>query len=215
MDPLTHALTGSLIADALPFSRRLGPKAPLVAAFAAAAPDLDMLPAIIANFPPESLSYGELLNRDLVRQFHRGYTHSFLVTALASIPLGWAAWRWSGRKGSWPLWSLLILLAFFSHIVLDIVTPWGVKAYLPFSAERAVWGGQFALFNPSIMIVLGLVFIFNHVLRDSHADSPDALPAPGTWRRRTGELVDRLVHSELLGLVGVALIAGRILIAGM
>ncbi len=213
MDPLTHALAGSLIADALPFTRRLGPKAPLLAALAAAAPDLDMLPALIAKFPPESLAFGDLLDRTLVRQYHRAYTHSFLVTALASLPLGWLAWRWSGRRGRWWLWSILIALALFSHIVLDLVTPWGVRAWLPFSAERVVWGGRLALFNPSIMLVLGAVFVFNHVLRDSHAD-PEALPAPASWRRRTAALADRLAGSHLAGWLGVALITGRILIAG-
>ena len=215
MDPLTHALAGSLIADVLPFSRRLGPKAPLAGVIAAMAPDIDMLPAIVAKFPPKSLAIGDLLDWGLVRQFHRAYTHSFLTVALASVPLGWLAWRWSGKKGVWSQWSLLILLALFSHIVLDLVTIWGVRAYLPLSGERAVWGGNFRMFDPSIALALALVFIINHVPRNSPADPESRTPEPGGWRRCAVGLMDRLDGSTLVGWLGLALVAGRIIIAGM
>ncbi|MCL2000125.1 MAG: metal-dependent hydrolase [Planctomycetes bacterium] len=214
MELITHALAGSLVADSLPFSRRLGPKASMAAVLAAVAPDLDMLPAFIAKFPPEALSFSALFDWRLVRQYHRGYTHSFFVVFLVSLPLGWLAWRWSGRKGSWPAWALLIFPAPVSHIILDLITPWGVRAYLPFSEARVVWGGNFRMFDLTIMLVLGVVFILNHGIRESHACLESPPPEPGGWRRCVAGLAAGLPKADQIGWLGLLAITGRILLAG-
>jgi hypothetical protein len=89
MDNLTHALTGALVCDALPFTKRLGSKASWAAALVAAAPDLDMLPAIIANFPPTTFSRHALFAGELVRRFHGAESHSLFLYALVFIPLSY------------------------------------------------------------------------------------------------------------------------------
>ncbi|MDR1520022.1 MAG: metal-dependent hydrolase [Planctomycetota bacterium] len=209
MDPLTHAMAGQMLADALPFARRLGGKAPMAAALIAMAPDLDLLPAILAGFPPvHNGRFWELFDRGLARRFHRGYTHSFFFAALASLPLGVLAWRWSGRRGRWLHWSLLALLALYSHIVLDIVNPYGTRAWLPFSGARVAWG-LLPLFNPSIMIMMGAVLLANHVFRDIHAD-PEKPPSGG-WRGRLASFTGRWPDGGKIAWIGLGLVTARLL----
>lgn len=213
MDALTHALAGTLVADALPFTRRLGRKAPLVAAIAAVAPDFDMLPAFIANFPPRSLDFFDLVNVEMLRLHHRAYTHAFFFIALACLPLGWLAWRWSGKRGVWPLWSLLVALAALSHTLLDMTTRWNVRIWLPFSNQPTTWSGPLGLFNPSIIAILAVVFVLNHVLREGCADAGDA-PLPESGRRsRFADRLDRLASVTAVAWAGMILVVGRILLA--
>ncbi|MDR2392043.1 MAG: metal-dependent hydrolase [Planctomycetota bacterium] len=213
MDPMTHALAGQMIADALPFSGRLGEKAPLVAALAAMAPDVDLLPAIVAGFPPK-FAGGRLIARDwsLARRFHRAYTHSFFFVTLASPFLGWLAWRWSGRRGHWLHWSILVLLALYSHIILDLTNFFGVRAWLPFSAGRPAWALLPLLDPPIIAVLLGVLFL-NHVFRNSYAGLEAAAIRPDTWRKRTAGRINRLLRSEHAAWIGLGLIAARILAA--
>lgn len=196
-----------MIADALPFTKSMGPKASMVTTLAAMAPDLDMLPAVIAKFPPTGLSFYGLMDRSLVNRFHRAWTHSVFITALASLPLGYLAWRWSGRRGRCWMWIVLILLAFYSHILLDLTNPWGVRAWLPFSDERPALS-LLPLTDIALLVIMATVFIFNHVLRHGHSH-PDGSEPPA-WRRRTAELLSRLPFASRVGLVGAALAAARI-----
>lgn len=209
MDTLTHALTGALVCDALPYTKRFGPKAPLVAAIAGIAPDFDMVPAMIANFPPKSLSFYGLMDEDLVTMLHRSYTHSFFYTALASIPLGWLAWRWSKKKGAWLLWSLMLTLSFFLHTILDLTNIWGVRAWLPFS--RSLSGlSILPLTEPVILTVAGAVFILNHLLRDSYPASEPPEPLTPPWREKTAAFLNARIGTTALGIIGMAVVLGRI-----
>lgn len=210
MDVLSHSLAGSLIADALPFTKRLGPKAPVVAVIAAVAPDIDLLPAFLANFPPKEFSSRGLFDWNVAHRFHRTYTHSFFVTTIASVPLGYAAWRWSGRKGHWWQWSLLIFLAFMSHIILDLTTIWDTKALLPFSDAPMAFSAL-PFIDPFLILVMGLVFILNHILRDSYRRADPAKPI-AEWRKKTAALVDRLGGATRVGVIGLLLVLGRIVI---
>lgn len=209
MDSLTHALTGALIADALPFTKRLGHKAPLIAAIAGAAPDLDMAPALLAKFPWQSFSFTGLFDMGLVMRFHRAYTHSFFYMALAAIPLGFLAWRWSGKKGNWLHWLVMLALAFFSHTILDLTNPWGVRAWLPFTAERESWD-LLPLMDPFIVAVGVGVFLLNHALRDSYPDPDLAVRRRYAWREKTAAFLNKRIGATAVGIIGVLLVAGRI-----
>ena len=210
MDNLTHALTGMLICDALPFTKRLDSKAPWAAAFVAAAPDLDMLPAIISNFPPATFSRRALFAGELVRRFHRAESHSLLLYALIFIPLAYLGWRWSGRQGSVRQWALLFLLCLLSHTFLDLNNRYGIRPWLPFSDARYALG-TFSLFDVPLLIILGTVFVLNHVFRNGYRDPPATPPPFTTWRTRTAAWLDRRASVTAVGMIGAVVVMGRIL----
>lgn len=80
MDPLTHMLAGTAVADVLPGCGKLG-KAALPSAMALAAlPDIDVFPAFVAAFPRNPYSGDGLFDADVMRAMHPSYTHA--LTAL-------------------------------------------------------------------------------------------------------------------------------------
>ncbi len=210
MDNLTHALAGALVCDALPFTRRLGPKAPFAAAIVAAAPDLDMVPALIANFPPVTLSFRGLFASEWVRRFHRAESHSLFLYALIFIPLAYLGWRWSRRKGFVRQRALLFLLCLLSHSLLDLCNRYGLRPWLPFSDSRYALG-ILSLFDIPLLIILGAAFVLNHVLRDSCREDPGSPPPARRWRARTAAWLNNRANPAAVGRIGAALIAGRIL----
>ena len=210
MDNLSHFITGVVVADALPFTKRLGPKAPLIAAIASAAPDADMIPAFFANFPPKRLSFDGLFDMNTVHLIHRAYTHSFFYMTLAAIPLAYLAWRWSGRNGKWLHWFLMLAPAFYLHTILDLTNPWGVRAWLPFSNSRSAFN-VLPLIEPFILGAAAAVFLVNHVFRDSYPENPDN-PAPlrQPWRQRTADWLNARIGATTVGVIGMVLIFGKI-----
>lgn len=122
MDPLTHALTGVMIAR-VAFRNRV-PRAELLCAAAAVIPDVDLL----------SLALGPLT----FAGFHRGATHSWLLApALAAavvavartfvkVPLGWG--------------FAAALAGVASHLVLDWGGTFGVRWFWPWSES---WYGLY------------------------------------------------------------------------
>ncbi len=212
MDNLTHALTGALICDALPFTRRLGSRAPWAAAFVAAAPDLDMLPAIIANFPPATLSRRALFAGEWVRRFHRAESHSLFLYALLFIPLAYLGWRWSRKQGSLRQWALLFLLCLLSHTALDLNNRYGIRPWLPFSDARYALG-IFSLVDIPLLSILGAVFVLNHVLRNGYRDSPEPPPPSAAWHARIAARLNNRASVAAVGMIGLSLVAGRIFLA--
>ncbi len=210
MDNLTHALTGALVCDALPFTKRLGSKAPWAAAIVAAAPDLDMLPAIIANFPPATFSRRALFAGEWVRRFHRAESHSLFLYALIFVPLAYLGWRWSGRKGSIRQWALLFLLCLLSHTFLDLNNRYGIRPWLPFSNARYSLG-IFSLVDIPLLIILGAVFVLNHIFRNGYRDPPEPLPSSTAWRARTAAWLNHRASVTAVGMLGAALVVGRML----
>lgn len=212
MDSLTHALAGALICDAIPYTKRLGPKAPLAAAVLGAAPDADMIPAFIANFPPREFSFHGLFDMDTVMRYHRAYTHSFLYMALAAVPLAWLAWRWA-KKGSFWQWLPLFVAALFSHTILDLTNPWGVRAWLPFSPSRSAFN-VLPLYDLFIIAVGAATLLLNHAFRDSYPEDPGN-PAPyrHAWRARSAALLDCVAPATAVGMIGLALVTGHVALA--
>ena len=128
MDPVTHGLTGALLAEA-GLRQRYGRQATAALVGGALLPDIDIL-----------WSTGQGV---LALETHRGITHSLLgglglalLLAAAVRPLG-PVKRWG------PLAGMAILGLGFGHLFLDLITPYGIQLFLPFSRARPAWDWLF------------------------------------------------------------------------
>ena len=165
MDPVTHAASGALAMLAMPQRPATRWALPL-AAFAAAAPDLDIL---AASGPLQTLL------------LHRGITHALaaapfmgLLLAILARPL----WRYDTRNawsfgGVWAFMMLLVLL----HIWLDALTTYGTLVWLPFSGERLRLNAVYII---DLLMTLPLLWGIWHGLRQEkkRAQAQGAIPFP-------------------------------------
>ena len=120
MDPITHALTGALIAEA-GFKQRLGARATFILAGAAMFPDIDIL------YRLEGLpTYIE---------HHRGFSHSYVGLILSGGFLG-AIFGWLDEERRYLPWMSALCVALFSHQILDLITSYGTVVLYPFSNTR-------------------------------------------------------------------------------
>lgn len=162
MEPVTHLLTGACLART-GFNRKAA-YATLAMTMAAETPDVDTLWSIrgpVAAF-----------------QHHRGITHTFLalpVEALVVVGFVWFVHRMRKRRfhaGSGPApnpqgglppitaapirWGLLygfVLIALFSHILLDWTNNYGVRPLFPFDPHW--YQGSFVfIFEPVMLVAL-------------------------------------------------------------
>jgi len=119
MDSVSHSCFSYLVcrASGAAPTPRLG----LIAAGVALLPDLDFL---LIPFLPETTRFA----------FHRGPSHSLFISIVMGIVLGSLTYRWLHL--SWRRASLLIGLAWFSHILLDMCTGFGVALWWPVSHAR-------------------------------------------------------------------------------
>jgi len=144
MDPLTHALSGAVLARALP-------KKPLANGQIALLVLLTMVPD--ADFVLKIISDTTYL------EYHRGITHSLLM-----LPL----WTWlfyvllSKTKTSIPAW--LIGAAIALHIGLDLITSFGTMILAPFSDWRAALDLVFIV-DPLFTVCLLLPLLAASVFR--------------------------------------------------
>ncbi len=141
MDNLTHAFTAIAATHALrrerPSGRTLG-----AAIVAANVQDLDWLSFLVS--PAAGMAA------------HRGPTHSLLAVPLIALAVALAA-RWSGRVGTRaeiraPLGICLVAAA--SHPAIDLLTPYGLRPFLPFDG-RWCYGDVIAVFDPWMWLILG------------------------------------------------------------
>ncbi len=152
LEPLTHFLTGAVLARA-GFNRKSA-LATATMTLAAEAPDLDVI--------------GLLKGPVFGFAHHRGFTHSFLGLILTSaIVVGfmYVIWILRGRKtnipGLVPRWGLLFVFAYiagFSHIVLDFTNNYGVRPFWPFLGKWYSWD-IVSIIEPALYVFLipGLV----------------------------------------------------------
>ena len=128
MDNLTHTLTGVLLARA--GLRRLTPRATWISITAANVPDIDILAG------PWGISY---LNH------HRHLTHSVFAVplmALAALLIVEAIVklvRPGAEKLPWGRAWAAAALAASTHPLLDMTNAYGVRIFLPFSADWRSW----------------------------------------------------------------------------
>ena len=131
MDPVTHGLTGALLAEA-GIRQKLGNSARVAMAVSAMFPDIDIvyriggLPEYLAN--------------------HRALTHSFVGIIASGIILGPLGAYVAGSRGPasraeagpqrYLAWISACWIALFSHQILDLITSYGTIVFYPFSRER-------------------------------------------------------------------------------
>ena len=138
MDNLTHSLAGLLIARSAP-----GPSVPRAAALcviAANIPDLD----IVSMFDPATY---------LV--YHRHLTHAIVAIPLMAALAVWLVnlrGGFAARPLLWRQWALATA-AVASHVALDMMNSYGVRLWLPFSAEWSSWD-LFFIIDPLIWALL-------------------------------------------------------------
>lgn len=156
MEPVTHALSGAVIACALPEKKRAW-WFPVWAMLVAVSPDADVF------FVHSPLQYIE---------YHRGITHSlaggwalalifalllFLLNRMRSRPHAIVALPMENGSliGAWGLAYLIVL----HHIWLDCMNSYGTQIFLPFSDYRVRWNALFIV-DPLLLLplLLGLLF---------------------------------------------------------
>ena len=121
VDTLTQIALGATVAEA-GFRHRLGGKAVLLGAACGLAPDLDMLSRLGGEFA------------SMVH--HRGITHSLLALAVVSPLVGYAGYRWSGKRDRWLVWTHLAFWALVTHPLLDLFTTYGTQLFTPLTDHR-------------------------------------------------------------------------------
>src|SRR3990172_5307125 len=152
MDPVTHAITGALIAEA-GFAQRLGNRSRLMMTVAAMLPDIDILyrleglPTYIAN--------------------HRALTHSFVGLIAGGLMLGGILGRLDEERRYLP-WIAAMWVALFSHQLLDLITSYGTVVLYPFNQTRFYFDWVFIL---DIFLTGSLLaFLVASKLNQQHAE---------------------------------------------
>ena len=153
MDPITHALSGALLARAAAPSiaqpQREQTVLPLrlyviTGCAAAAFPDVDFVLRLIGT-----LTY---LN------WHQGPTHSLILLPLWACLLAWLASRLARKCYAWQLFYRPACLGLAIHIAGDLSTSYGLMLFAPFSTERFSLPLVFVI-DPwfSMIIIAGLI----------------------------------------------------------
>ncbi len=140
MDPVTHALSGMLIYR-LGFRRKASL---LVLLLSAVAPDFDY----VARF----WGSGALLH------YHRGITHGILALAVFPLVMGFIF----RNKGGFFYYYFLSLLAYGSHLLLDLTNQYGTQILSPLDWNRYALDLTFII-DPYISLGLLLAVILGTV----------------------------------------------------
>ena len=147
LEPLTHFLTGAVLARA-GFNRKTA-LATATMTLAAEAPDLDI--------------FWSFKGRVQYFAHHRGFTHSFLgliFVSAATVGFMYVVWLVRGRKTNLPnlrpRWGLLFLFAYIaglSHLLLDYTNNYGLRPFWPFWEKWYSWDIVF-IFEPALYVIL-------------------------------------------------------------
>jgi len=150
MDPITHGLSGAILARSIP-------KAPVphryvwLIAGVAMLPDIDYLLKFISD--------------TTYLRHHRGITHSFLM-----LPM----WSWliyslfPNQRELRPYMPWLIGAALLAHIFLDLITSFGTMTLAPFSESRASLDLLFIIdpiFSALLLLPLAVMPLFKKHVR--------------------------------------------------
>lgn len=211
MDPLTHALTGAALADALPLPSP-GRRGLLFAMAMGAAPDLDLVPAFVAKLP-HNLIPGRFLFDSSWMRLHRGITHSLFFAVVFGIAAGWIFWRLGIKKGNARCWCLIAVLALLSHAALDLLNG-GVALWLPFSDEWVSWADLPVLDFPTLGL-LAFCFIANRpppAWRDPIGPEGKLEKAWRNINQRVGIRYGTRRTARICLLIAAAIIVARILL---
>jgi membrane-bound metal-dependent hydrolase YbcI (DUF457 family) len=144
MDLISHAFLGYVLGRGL----QLDKKTRLLFIVACIFPDFDSV-SLVAGW--EAFS-----------QFHRGPSHSFVGGILISVALAiifTGVMHLPARKGVSIF--LLCIGGFVSHVVLDLLTPWGTEIWWPFSREGIAFYVTY-FFDPVFFSIFFVAFLIIH-----------------------------------------------------
>lgn len=131
MDSLTQITLGAAVGEAVA-GREAGKKAPLWGAFLGTLPDLDVL----AN---------PFLTEAQALAFHRGPSHSLLITALLTPLIAYGLSRLHSDGPSRRRWAFMVAGILLTHIGLDCLTSYGTQVFWPFSRTPVIIGSIFII----------------------------------------------------------------------
>ena len=131
MDSLTQLALGAAVGEAV-LGKQVGRRAMLWGAICGTIPDLDAL--IPFGDPVSDFTY------------HRAASHSIFFLTLLTPIMVWLITRLHpGTAAHWRGWTLLVWLAFVTHVLLDSLTIYGTQILLPFSDFPVTWGTIFII----------------------------------------------------------------------
>lgn len=150
MDPVTQGLLGAAVGHAVA-GRQLGKAAIILGFFGGQSPDLDVLMVSDA----ESIDYW---------RYHRGITHSLFFAPVVAAPLT-AASVWISQRieryrnpATWQRWYVFWLLVLITHPMLDFITHFGTKLFMPLTDGR--YGiSALAVIDPAYSLILVFALI--------------------------------------------------------
>ena len=132
MDSLTQLTLGAAVGEMVA-GKKAGNKAILWGAIAGTIPDLD----IIAGY---------FMNTVNSMAFHRTVTHSITFAILLSPILGFGLKKlYKNLDITWKHWTLLFILGFITHALLDCFTTWGTQLFWPFYDIRIAFKSIFVI----------------------------------------------------------------------
>ncbi len=123
MDSITHTITGGVISKAID-DPRIGRWGSVAGMVAGVFPDIDFVLG--------------LFNHQFYLQYHRDFTHSFLLLPFYAGFLGWLFTKVSKCSYFWSFY-LISLFGLVSHVLLDLLTSYGTMILSPFSENRVSW----------------------------------------------------------------------------
>jgi len=144
MDSLTQFVLGAAVSTAF-LGKKIGPrKAALVGGALGTLPDLDVL--IPFDDPVDSFVY------------HRGWTHSIFVHALAAPLIGEGLVRlFKGLRDQRVLTYLAVYLVLVTHAMIDAMTVYGTRIFWPFYPDPVGVGSVFIIDPIYTLPLLGVV----------------------------------------------------------
>ncbi|WP_305987046.1 metal-dependent hydrolase [Roseibium sp. MMSF_3544] len=146
MDSITQFVLGAAVSTAC-LGNKIGPrKAALVGGLLGTLPDLDVF--IPFDDPIDSFVY------------HRGWTHSVFVHALAAPVIGEVLMRlFKGlREHRWLTWSA-VFLVLSTHAIIDAMTVYGTRIFWPVYPDPVGVGSVFII-DPVYSVPLIIVVIY-------------------------------------------------------
>lgn len=150
MDSLSQAALGAAVGVVVMGRERPVWQALLAGAVIGTLPDLDVF-----------IDKGDAVSNMVL---HRAETHAFFWQLLVSLPIA-VLLAWVTRSTAlWPRWWMMVLAGFFTHSMLDAMTIYGTRIWLPFDATPAGLGSLFII-DPLFTLPLVLGLIFTAILR--------------------------------------------------
>jgi len=131
MDSVSQFVLGSAVVAATLGRRSTARRAVLLGGLVATLPDLDVL-----------WDQGDAV-QNMVR--HRAESHALFWQTLAAPLLAWLIARLPGERANFPRWCVAVWLALVTHALLDALTIYGTRLWLPFCDAPVAVGCLFVI----------------------------------------------------------------------